>query len=109
MATDGIMASATFEPSLDFERVIARNTAVTEGRVRAAKAVAAAVEAAAPDHTGRFRNSIRVDESGDVVRVKTTDPAGHLIEWGSVNNPPYAPFREGIARAGFRLEPKPKP
>lgn len=33
------------------------------------------------------------------VRVTTGDPIYHIIEWGSVNNPPYAPFRRGAERA----------
>ena len=29
---------------------------------------------------------------------------GHLVEFGSVNNPPYAPIRSGVQAAGLRLE-----
>jgi hypothetical protein len=28
---------------------------------------------------------------------------GHIDEWGSKNNPPYAPLRTGVRRAGFDL------
>lgn len=38
----------------------------------------------------------------------TTDIAGHLAEWGSVNNPAYAPLRRGAEAAGFRTRPAPK-
>lgn len=37
---------------------------------------------------------------GDLHLVNT-DRGGHLDEWGSVNNPAYAPLRTGIRRAGF--------
>lgn len=37
-------------------------------------------------------------------RVGNTDFAAHLIEWGSVNNPPYAPLRRGVRAAGLRLK-----
>lgn len=37
-------------------------------------------------------------------RVINTDFFFHLIEWGSVNNPAYAPMRRGVRRAGLRLE-----
>lgn len=42
-------------------------------------------------------------------RVYTIDIAGHLIEWGSVNNPAYAPFRRAVRSLGLRLQESPKP
>lgn len=38
----------------------------------------------------------------------TDDFAGHLAEWGSINNPAYAPLRRGGEMAGFRFRPAPK-
>jgi hypothetical protein len=35
------------------------------------------------------------------VRVTTGDSLYHLLEWGSVNNPPYAPFRKGAEATGL--------
>lgn len=35
--------------------------------------------------------------------VGSTDVAAHLIEFGSINNPPYAPLRRGVDDAGLRF------
>lgn len=35
--------------------------------------------------------------------VYSTDPFWHLIEFGSVNNPPYAPMRRAVLRRGLRF------
>lgn len=35
--------------------------------------------------------------------VGNTDVASHLVEYGSVNNPPYAPLRRGVMAAGLRF------
>lgn len=37
-------------------------------------------------------------------RVLSGDPFTHLIEFGSVNNPPYAPLRTGAMNAGMRYD-----
>jgi len=47
---------------------------------------------------------IEVDDSGDTPRVVNTDHGAHFDEWGSVNNPPYAPLRTGVRAAGLRLD-----
>lgn len=57
--------------------------------------------------TGDYHNSIEVDKERN--SVKTTDPFGHLVEWGSANNQPYAPLRKGVLASGLRLEETPKP
>lgn len=59
-----------------------------------------AIRAGAPNASGYFRRSLGSD--GNV--VYTTDPFWHLIESGSVHNPPYAPFRRGVRAAGLRLD-----
>lgn len=41
--------------------------------------------------------------------VATTDFAGHLVEWGSANNKPYAVLRRATRTAGLRLVEDPKP
>lgn len=48
------------------------------------------------------------DQRGVYATAYTDDIAGHLVEWGSINNPPYAPLRRGAERAGFRVKPAPK-
>lgn len=43
------------------------------------------------------------DSDGVIVTVGTTWPFAHLIEWGSVNNPPYAPLRKAVTGLGLRF------
>ena len=69
-----------------------------------ARAVAEQARQLAPDETGAYRRSIQVDGN----RVLTTDPFGHLVEWGSVHNPAYAPLRRAIRAAGLRFDPGPQ-
>lgn len=84
-----------------------------------ARAIAMAVEHAR-EHAERFANAAQspwmprrgtgtnrtvvIDTSGDRPRIVNTDHAGHLVEWGSANNPPHAPLRRGARAAGLRLE-----
>lgn len=67
---------------------------------KVARALATVVRANTPHATGAAQRSIRAD--GD--RVISTDRFWHLIEFGSVNSPAYAPFRRGIRAAGLRLD-----
>lgn len=46
-------------------------------------------------------------EHGEV-RVINIDYAGHLIEWGSKNNPAHAPLRRAVRAAGLKLTETPK-
>lgn len=68
-----------------------------------AAAVLAAAVAVAPVHTGYYKRKLRRRGA----RVMATDPFGHLVEWGSANNPPYAPLRRGVLAAGLRLDEAP--
>lgn len=51
---------------------------------------------------------VEVVEQGDTVYVSMTAHGAHLDEFGSRNNPPYAPMRTGISALGLRLEADPK-
>lgn len=53
--------------------------------------------------TGRTARSFVVVRENGVIRVGNTDPFFHLTEWGSANNPPYAPLRRGVLGAGLQL------
>lgn len=94
----------TFRPSrlglADLERELVGST----GMRAAAEAVASAARTAAPDGgPGRgVRETIQaVEDGGHFVAI--LDPFGHLVEWGSVHNAPYAPLRRGVRAAGLRL------
>jgi hypothetical protein len=63
--------------------------------------VAAAVRLAAEPsrHTGYFVRKIAVVGN----RVEFRDPFWHLVEYGSIHNPAYAPARRGVRMAGLRF------
>lgn len=74
-----------------------------------AKAVASAAGEIAPDGgTGpglaQSYKATRAERTltGVKATAYTTDIAGHLAEWGSINNPAYAPLRRGAERVGLR-------
>lgn len=52
----------------------------------------------------RDHAKVEVVEVDKRVYVVNTDHGGHLDEYGSVNNPPYAPLRTAVKAAGFRLD-----
>jgi hypothetical protein len=59
-------------------------------------------------HRGlHYRDSIHaivgVDGRGPFGRVLSVDFAAHLVEFGSVNNPTYAPLRRGVEATGLRV------
>ena len=84
----------------NLERALKAQPEYAEAMAGVARAVVPTVKSAAPHVTGAYERSIRAVGN----RVETTDPFGHIVEWGSVNSPPYAPLRRGIHAAGLRLE-----
>lgn len=46
---------------------------------------------------------------GADVYVSNPNPIGHILEFGSVNSPPYSPIRRGVLAAGLQLREIPKP
>lgn len=64
---------------------------------------AAEVERVAPEGAGsvKFRDTIDVHTQDDEVTVTTSDSVWHLIEYGSVNNPPYRPFTAAAQNVGL--------
>lgn len=64
---------------------------------------AAAIQGTPGGGTGATGRSYEVTEVDGKILVINTDPFFHLTEWGSVNNPPYAPLRRGVQTAGLRL------
>lgn len=90
-----------WEPT--FLRAFERRPEVRLEIERQAGHAASKVEAVAPRDTGDYAESIETFSDGRTVGVTSTDFAAHIIEWGSVNNPPFAPLRRGVQAAGFRL------
>lgn len=61
--------------------------------------VAVTVQDEAPDVTGYYKRHVAAEGT----QVVASDPFWHLVEFGSVNNPPYAPLRRGVTAAGLRF------
>lgn len=53
-----------------------------------------------PIRHGWFQESLTVRKFRHYWRVEAQDPFAWLVEYGSVNNPPYSPFRRTLRRFG---------
>lgn len=74
-----------------------------------ARELASTARGLAPDggpHRGVRESYRSTPAEHELDRVKatayTTDLAGHLVEWGSIKNPAYAPLRRAAERLGLR-------
>jgi hypothetical protein len=92
--------SVRYERNHGFELELERDPRMVAHIRSSTTTVAVAVRAAAPRKTGRYRKSVKPRDN----RVVAEDPFWHLVEYGSVNNPPYAPLRRGTRAAGLRLD-----
>ncbi|MGZ6587887.1 MAG: hypothetical protein ACXVHX_26755 [Solirubrobacteraceae bacterium] len=70
--------------------------------------VAVEVKRVAPDVTGYYLRHVKPFAAAGGYFVLGTDPFSHLVEAGSVNNPPYAPLQIGARAAGLHLVEEPK-
>lgn len=77
---------------------------LAERHAAAERVKRAATMAAPKGKTGGYARRFTVEVDGNDVAVGNTDFAAHLVEFGSANNPPYAPLRRGVRAAGLRLE-----
>lgn len=75
---------------------------------RFANAFAVAIGAGWMPQKGGTPETVTLVQDADGVRLVNTDHGGHLMEWGSVNNPPHAPLRRGARAAGLRLAEDPR-
>lgn len=93
-----------------FEAELEREASFKRGIEAIANEIKGIVELIAPrGPTGFYRDSIRVFIEGDRVYVGTIDFAGHIVEWGSINSPPYGVLRRAVKEAGLTLHELPKP
>lgn len=98
------MSRVRFNPRL--HQQLGRDPRFRAGMDRQQQRAVAAVRTVAQTfrETGYFARSLRT--SGN--RIETTDPFGHLIEFGSQNNAAYAPLRRGVRIAGLEVREMPK-
>lgn len=85
-----------------FHQQITRNAIYIEGLDKIAEHLADKTRDATPHGRGDAKRSISSEDN----RVISTDPFWHLIEFGSRNNPAYAPMRRAARAAGLRLDDK---
>lgn len=93
----------SFERNPRLEEELERDPRMTAHLRATATTVAVSVRATAPKTTGYYRKRVRPRGT----RVVAEDFAWHLVEYGSVNNTPYAPLRRGTRAAGLRLDENP--
>jgi len=84
----------------NYEAALRRQPGYTVAMRAVTQVVKEAAESAAPVRTGYYRRHLKTIGTS----VVSTDPFGHLVEFGSVNNPPYAPLRRGVLATGLRLD-----
>ncbi|HYJ21630.1 MAG TPA: hypothetical protein VEW07_06380 [Solirubrobacterales bacterium] len=101
------MAPVRYVPNPLFEEEVREQPQHEKGMRTITKGVAKAVRTAARPfrNTGYYERRVRVKAQS----VVASDFAWHWVEFGSVHNPPYAPFRRGLRAAGIRLVMDPKP
>lgn len=93
-----------FTPAANFDALAQRDARADLENV--AEKIAERAGDLAPVGTGRYKQSLRatVDDRGVV--AETVDPAGHIVESGSVNNQPYSPLRSAAVDVAKKFEPK---
>jgi hypothetical protein len=98
---------ARFKVDKGFDKDLAKQEENRKALHNAAQAVAdhasAFTRQAGAPWMRRQSQTIVVQQDGDATYVVNTDYAGHLMEWGSRNNPPHAPLRRAVRAAGLSL------
>ncbi len=92
---------ATFEPAGDLEDQL--REAVKDQVAEICEDIAANAEANLV-FPGSKSGPVIVLTSGLNFAVSNVGPMGHLDEWGSVNNPPYAPLRRAVEASGLEFD-----
>lgn len=85
-----------FTPNPSFEADLMADVETQAAMMSFKEAALAGAQAAAAVRTGRFRDSLFVDEEG----LGSTSSLWLFEEYGDVNNVPSAPLRRGVEAAG---------
>lgn len=99
------MGTVKYVPNPLFEDEVQQQPIHDKGMRSITKKVANAVRMVSPHKTGYYQRRIKAKGQ----RVYAMDVFGHLVEWGSRNNPPYSPLRRGVRAAGLKFKSLPKP
>lgn len=89
-----------FRPRKTFEREVRQQPQYKAAMAERAEVLGHVIQAAAPYNTGYYYRRVRARGN----KVYTRDFFWFLVEWGSVNNPPYAPVRRSVRALGMRYE-----
>lgn len=92
---------ATFEPAGDLEDQI--REAVKDQVAEMCEDIASNAEANLVFPESKS-GPVIVLTNGLNFAVSNVGPMGHLDEWGSVNNPPYAPLRRAVEASGLEFD-----
>jgi hypothetical protein len=96
-----------FVPNRQFEAELRKEIEYRQALDQAAESVSDAASTFADQADApwmrRQSDTIVVVSDDEEVAVVNTDYAGHLMEFGSRNNPAYAPLRRAVRAAGLRL------
>lgn len=95
---------ARFVPAANMAELAERDA--KPARIDLAERIAQRAPSKAPRGTGRYARSVQVFDDDRGIGVETLDPAGHMVESGSINNPAYAPLRSTAKDMARRFDPK---
>ena len=97
----------SFVEDPDFEKKLRRSRTLRAVLLQEAEETARLAKMISPRNTSYFVERVEAQKDADGVRVTSTDPFAHLVEFGSINNPAYAPLRRAAdARLEFDEAPK---
>lgn len=91
---------ATFEPAADLEAQILE---LVRPAVREASDEIAGNAEANLRFPGGRSGPVEVNDTERGCTVGLTGPFGHIEEWGSINNGPFAPLRRAVEASGLEF------
>lgn len=97
-------ARVRFIPNRTFTAQLEREN-VDVPRAAARQALSSA-KSSAPSRSGRYRASLQVREEFDGATLFTDDFAGHLVEWGSINNRAHRVLTSAAIATGCKVDVK---
>lgn len=98
-----------FIPNPDFEQEFLAEEATRQALAGLAEPARELAENYSPGIMRRPGRQFQVVTTEEGVFLVNTAYGGAIEEWGSRNNPPFAPLRRGVLGAGLRLEEVPAP
>lgn len=95
---------ARFRPNPNFKREVEREVEFRQALMIPARAAAALANALGHRIMPKGKGpTIKVEADLDGVRIVNHAYGSHIDEYGSANNPAYAPLRRGVRAAGLKF------